>query len=129
MNDEVMVLGAMLRLARRREAAEPSALALRVSASEADVRAALRRLEARGLVERRLCLPPRLTMEGFAVAVALRPARSKLAGGERHDVRDGGRAAREGHQAVEAQGVAGARRNPGEGLEEALVQGVDGQAA
>jgi hypothetical protein len=82
MSIEAMVLGAMLRLARRRKAADPSAVALRVRATEAEVRAALRRLDRRGLVERRLSHPPRLTMEGFAVAVALlprHPARMALA--------------------------------------------------
>lgn len=75
MSIEVMVLGAMLRLARARREADLGALALRVGSSEGEVRAALRRLDARGLVERRLSLPPRLTFEGFAVAVALLPAR------------------------------------------------------
>jgi Mn-dependent DtxR family transcriptional regulator len=77
MSIEVMVLGAMLRLARRRKAAEVSAVALRVGASEAQVRSSLRQLDARGLVERRLSQPPRLTLEGFAVAVALLPLRAE----------------------------------------------------
>jgi|HubBroStandDraft_6_1064221.scaffolds.fasta_scaffold562087_1 Mn-dependent DtxR family transcriptional regulator len=79
MSIEVMVLGAMLRLARRRRATDSSvvaAVALRVGAPESAVREALRRLDRRGLVERRLSGPPRLTMEGFAVAVALLPQRS-----------------------------------------------------
>jgi hypothetical protein len=80
MSIEVMVLGAMLRLARCRKAADRGALALRVDASEAEIRVAMRCLEARGLVERRLSHPPRLTMEGLAVAVALLPRRSALLG-------------------------------------------------
>lgn len=75
MSIEVTVLGAMLRLARARREADVAALALRVGSSGGDVRAALRRLDARGLVERRLSAPPRLTFEGFAVAVALLPAK------------------------------------------------------
>jgi hypothetical protein len=75
MSIEVKVLGAMLRLARARREADVGALSLRVGSSEGEVRAALRRLDARGLIERRLTLAPRLTFEGFAVAVALLPAR------------------------------------------------------
>jgi DNA-binding Lrp family transcriptional regulator len=75
MSIEVKVLGAMLRLARARREGDVGALSLRVGASEGEVRAALRRLDARGLVERRLTLSPRLTFEGFAVAVALLPAK------------------------------------------------------
>ena len=81
MSIEVLVLGAMLRLARARKEAELGAITLRVGSSEVAVRAALRRLDARGLVERRLsrAAPPRLTFEGFAVAVALLPARPSRA--------------------------------------------------
>ncbi|MGH7439628.1 MAG: hypothetical protein ACRENE_28390 [Polyangiaceae bacterium] len=88
MSIEVLVLGAMLRLARARKEANLGEITLRVGSSRGAVRAALRRLDARGLVERRLSgtatatatataagLPPRLTFEGFAVAVALLPAR------------------------------------------------------
>jgi Mn-dependent DtxR family transcriptional regulator len=67
------ILGAMLRLARRRKAADEGAIAVRVGGSPEVVRAALRRLDAGGLVERRLAEPPRLTMAGFAVAVSLLP--------------------------------------------------------
>src|SRR5258708_3981965 len=52
MSIDVMVLGAMLRLARRRKGADGGALALRVGVSEAAVRAVLRRLERCALVDR-----------------------------------------------------------------------------
>jgi Mn-dependent DtxR family transcriptional regulator len=67
------VLRAMLRLARRREPAEDASVALRVGASEGQVRASMRRLGAAGLVERTPGRVARLTMSGFAVAVALLP--------------------------------------------------------
>jgi hypothetical protein len=82
MSTEATVLRAMLRLARRREAAEEEALAVRVGSDGGRLRAVLRRLEAAGLVERRPDLPPRLTMAGLAVAIgslpapAVRPARA-----------------------------------------------------
>jgi len=69
------VLGAMLRLARRREAADDEQVALRVGGMASDVRAAMRRLRACGLVETRLGRSARLTLQGLAVAVALLPAR------------------------------------------------------
>jgi Mn-dependent DtxR family transcriptional regulator len=75
MNLDAMVLRAMLRLARRREAAVEEALAVRVGGSPGDVRAAVRRLSARGLVDGDGALP-RLTMEGLVLAVALLPART-----------------------------------------------------
>lgn len=75
MSIDIMVLRAMLRLARRRKAADEGEVAVRVGGSPGSVRAALRRLDAGGLVERRLSEPPRLTMAGFAVAVALLPER------------------------------------------------------
>ena len=73
MSIDAMVLRAMLRLARRREAAEEDAIAVRVGGSQGKVRASLRRLEADGLVERRVRQAPRLTMAGLAIAVALLP--------------------------------------------------------
>jgi Mn-dependent DtxR family transcriptional regulator len=76
MSIETMVLRAMLRIARRREAADEEALSVRVRESPAAVRAAMRRLEAAGAVERRPGLAPRLTMAGLAAAVALLPAPS-----------------------------------------------------
>ncbi len=73
MTFDAMVLRAMLRLARRREAALDDALAQRVSGPPSGVRGALRRLEASGLVERRRDGAARLTLSGFALAVALLP--------------------------------------------------------
>jgi Mn-dependent DtxR family transcriptional regulator len=76
MSIDTLILRAMLRLSRRREAAEEESLVLRAAASRAAVRDSLRRLEALGLVERRVDRAPRLTMEGLAAAVALLPARA-----------------------------------------------------
>ena len=73
MNVDTQVLRAMLRLARRCEDADEEAIALRIGGSGASVRAALRRLDALGVVERRGERPPRLTMAGLALAVALLP--------------------------------------------------------
>jgi len=67
------ILMAMLRLARRRDAADEQALGLRAAGSPQAVRLSLKRLACRGLVERPLNGPPRLTMEGLAVAVAMLP--------------------------------------------------------
>ena len=69
---DVMVLRAMLRLARRRQQADDAEIALRVAHPQHAVRSAVRRLTAQGLVERR-AEAPRLTMQGFALAVALLP--------------------------------------------------------
>jgi Mn-dependent DtxR family transcriptional regulator len=71
---DVMVLRAMLRLARRRQQADDGEIAVRVSRPPSAVRAAVRRLEPRGLVDRRGASAPRLTMAGFALAVALLPS-------------------------------------------------------
>ena len=70
MRYETQILRAMLRLARRRQAADLEALEARVEGAGADVREALRRLEAQGLVERVAGGGGRLTMAGLAVAVA-----------------------------------------------------------
>jgi Mn-dependent DtxR family transcriptional regulator len=75
MSIDILILRAMLRLARRRKAADEGEVAVRVGGAPGSVRAALRRLDARGLVERRHGQAPRLTMAGFAVAVALLPER------------------------------------------------------
>ncbi len=75
MSIDTTVLRAMLRLSRRREAADEDALVLRSGRTRAEVRNALREFEAEGVVERRAALPPRLTMMGLALAVALLPAR------------------------------------------------------
>jgi DNA-binding GntR family transcriptional regulator len=79
MSIEATVLRAMLRVARRREAADEEALAARVGDSPAEVRDALRRLDAAGLVERRQ-KAPRLTMAGLAVAMGLLPVVASRAG-------------------------------------------------
>ncbi len=71
MTHDLQVLGAMLRLARRREAADADALLSRTCGSRADLRASLRRLESAKLVERRSDTRARLTFAGFALAVAL----------------------------------------------------------
>jgi len=73
MSIEATVLRAMLRVARRREAADEEALAARVGDPPAEVRDAIRRLDAAGLLERRGQGAPRLTMAGLAVAVGLLP--------------------------------------------------------
>jgi DNA-binding GntR family transcriptional regulator len=73
MSIEAAVLRAMLRVARRCEAADEEALAVRVGGEKASVRAALRRLDTAGLVERRTGRAPRLTMAGLAAAVGLLP--------------------------------------------------------
>jgi Mn-dependent DtxR family transcriptional regulator len=75
MND-ALVLRAILRLARRREVADESAVALRVASSPREVRISLRRLAANGLVERRHTGSVRLSMSGLALAVALLPQRT-----------------------------------------------------
>ncbi len=71
MSIDAMVLRAMLRLARRREAAMEAQILLRVGGTRGEVRASLRRLEAEGLMERRMAGDCRLTMAGLAIAVAL----------------------------------------------------------
>jgi|HubBroStandDraft_1064217.scaffolds.fasta_scaffold103141_2 predicted transcriptional regulator len=75
MNDETLVLGAMLRLARRGLEATVDELYERVGTDRARIRSALGRLDAAGLVERRTS-SARLTMEGLAFSVAMRPARA-----------------------------------------------------
>jgi len=77
MNDDTLVLGAMLRLARRRVEANVNELYERVGVDPARIRASLSRLDASGLVERRTT-SARLTMSGLAAAVALRPGRLRL---------------------------------------------------
>ncbi len=73
MHYELSVLRALLRLARRRCAADIDQLLVRVGGAPAELRDAMRRLEQAGLVER---LPGagdgngRLTLSGLAVAVA-----------------------------------------------------------
>jgi DNA-binding IclR family transcriptional regulator len=74
MNDETLVLGAMLRLARRGIEATVDELHLRVGTDRARIRTALSRLDAAGLVERR-ATSVRLTMSGLATSVAFRGGR------------------------------------------------------
>jgi DNA-binding IclR family transcriptional regulator len=76
------ILQAMLRLARRRDEAGVEALAVRVGGTQAQVRAALVRLDRAGWVIRG---PERarLTMAGFALAVATLPARPMVVGAGR----------------------------------------------
>jgi len=69
---DAMILRAMLRLARRRQEADDGEIAVRVCQPPSAVRGGLRRLDALGLVERREA-STRLTMQGFALAVALLP--------------------------------------------------------
>ena len=74
---DVMVLRAMLRLARRRQEAKDGDIAVRVGRPASVVRAAVRRLDRRGLVECRGASAPRLTMAGFVLTVALLPGVSR----------------------------------------------------
>jgi Mn-dependent DtxR family transcriptional regulator len=80
---DVMVLRAILRLARRRQEADDAEIALRVSRPPHAVRAAVRRLAAQGLVEQRPQRGPRLTMGGLALAVGLLPRAAQTARSER----------------------------------------------
>lgn len=78
MNDDQRVLGVMLRLARRRIEANAEELLVRVGFDPPRLRISLGRLDAAGLVERRVS-GAKLTMAGFAVALAIRPNRALLA--------------------------------------------------
>jgi hypothetical protein len=69
MSIEARVMGAMLRLARRREAATEGEILLRVGETASAVRSAIRRLQSAGLVDRGAGAA-RLTLPGLAVAVA-----------------------------------------------------------
>jgi hypothetical protein len=77
MSIEAAVLRAMVRMARRGEAVDEEALFARVAGSREELRATLRRLDVAGFVERRAGRPPRLTMGGLALAVALLPSRQE----------------------------------------------------
>lgn len=70
MNYEHSILRALLRLARRRSAADSERLLDRVGGTTAELRDALRRLETDGFIDRRAEDNVRLTMPGLAVAVA-----------------------------------------------------------
>jgi DNA-binding IscR family transcriptional regulator len=76
MTFDAIVLRVMLRLARRREAADMDAVATRSGGSPAAVRASMQRLAAGGLLERRGGQAPRLTLSGFALAVAMLPSKA-----------------------------------------------------
>jgi len=70
---ELTVLRALLRLARRRAPADLEQLLVRVGGQPSELRTAVRSLERAGYVERRSPgsgAVARLTMSGFAVAVA-----------------------------------------------------------
>jgi Mn-dependent DtxR family transcriptional regulator len=79
MTFDTTVLRVMLRLARRREAADIEAVALRIRGQASAVRGAIRRLQASGLVYRRGLEPPRLTLSGLAVALATLPRAAAVA--------------------------------------------------
>lgn len=70
MNYETEVLKAILRLSRRRNAAEADSILVRVGGQLSDLRAALRKLEQSGLVNRIGDTGGSLTLPGLAVAVA-----------------------------------------------------------
>ena len=94
MHKDARILGAMLRLARKREAAQIEALVDRVGGTRAEVRAALRMLESQGLVERLEADVARLTFVGFAIAVATRSAARTLAASSRPELARHARALR-----------------------------------
>jgi len=73
MNDDTLVLGAMLRLARRGLEATVDELYERVGTDRTRIRSALGRLDAAGLVERRTA-SARRSMSGLALSVATLPA-------------------------------------------------------
>jgi Mn-dependent DtxR family transcriptional regulator len=79
MNSDARVLRAMLRLARRRQEADDEEIAVRVGQSKGCVRVALRRLNARGLVESRPGRGARLTMAGLCLALAMLPGAARPA--------------------------------------------------
>ena len=70
MKYETEVLKAMLRLARRRVAANVNQILVRIGGTPAEFRTALRQLERAGFVDRTATRSGRLTLAGFAVAVA-----------------------------------------------------------
>jgi predicted transcriptional regulator len=71
MHHDLLVLNALLRLSRRRTPATLSELSARVAGGPRLLRAALLRLASAGLIERQHDAPPRLTMRGLALSVAL----------------------------------------------------------
>lgn len=79
MNYETEVLKAILRLSRRRNTAEADSILVRVGGQLSDLRAALRKLEQSGLVNRIGDTGGRLTLPGLAVAVAAAATKMKVA--------------------------------------------------
>lgn len=77
MDYEHSILRALLRLSRRRALADSGSLLDRVGGTSAELRDALRRLEASGFVDRRTESDVRLTLPGLAVAVASVAGRRK----------------------------------------------------
>ncbi|MGH7271309.1 MAG: hypothetical protein ACREJ3_12850 [Polyangiaceae bacterium] len=74
MSIDAMVLRAMLRLARRRQPANQEAISLRVGSDPCLVQESIRRLAEQGLLDLRGGERwMRLTMPGFALALALLP--------------------------------------------------------
>jgi hypothetical protein len=75
-NKDARVLGALLRLARRRQPPLDDELLARVPGTLGEIRASLRRLRRVELVQtsKRGC--PQLTLAGLAVAIAMLPARA-----------------------------------------------------
>ena len=74
MTYDMFVLRAIARLARKGEAADAPNLAVRAGGTDADARAAVRRLELQGLARRDARGAPHLTLAGLAVTVAARSA-------------------------------------------------------
>lgn len=70
MNNDILVLRAIVRLSRARKDATSEALLQRCSGGAAAIRGSLRRLAAMGLVERVSSDRVRLTLSGLAVGVA-----------------------------------------------------------
>ncbi len=78
MNYETEVLKAILRLSRRRNAAEADSILVRVGGQLSDLRAALRKLEQSGLINRIGDTGGSLTLPGLAVAVAAAATKAKV---------------------------------------------------
>lgn len=93
MSLETALLSAMLRLARRRAPATLDQLLVRVDADAAEARSALASLARAGLVHV-VGDQPRLTMVGFAIAVATAAVTSERRRAARGERRAPGREAR-----------------------------------
>jgi hypothetical protein len=77
MNKDARVLGVLLRLARRRQPAYDDEVLARICATAGEMRSSLRRLRRAELVQISRRGLPQLTLAGFAMAVALLPARPR----------------------------------------------------